>query len=86
MLRYFNYQIIEYEATCVNVYKGIIRRNVCGSAGCGQVGGMGCSQRPGGAEKCCVGRIREEAQGKGLCKKKSDVPCVLYNLGGKQKD
>ena len=61
-----------------------MRRNVCGAKSCGKVGGMGCSQRPGGAVACCVGRIRREATK--LCKNKAagnEVPCVLYSLPGK---
>jgi hypothetical protein len=36
---------------------GILRNGACCEASCGECGGVGCSQRPGGTDSCCTGAI-----------------------------
>lgn len=46
---------------------------VCCPESCGACGGPGCSQRPGGANACCVGRISQ----KNVSCAVATAPCVL---------
>ena len=54
---------------------GVLSTNgeFCCAASCGSCGGSGCSQRPGGAEACCTGRIQDSGRS---CQSKS-APCVM---------
>ena len=47
---------------------------VCCSSGCGECGGRGCDQRPGGAAECCPLKILESRR---ACANVS-APCVPY--------
>ncbi|MEL7367944.1 MAG: hypothetical protein AAFN74_03455 [Myxococcota bacterium] len=44
------------DPTCQN---GIRSGDVCCASSCGTCGGTGCSGRPGGADACCTGAIRD---------------------------
>jgi hypothetical protein len=41
--------------------RGISSGGACCAAGCGDCGGLGCSQRTGGVADCCVRRIQGAA-------------------------
>lgn len=53
--------------------RGISSGGVCCAASCGNCGGLGCSQRPGGVDECCVRRV----QGVGESCLHQAAPCVL---------
>ncbi|CAM9395437.1 unnamed protein product [Ectocarpus sp. 4 AP-2014] len=54
---------------------GILKGDVCCSAGCGTCGGTGCSQRPGLTESdCCIGKIEESGP---LCSVTGKAPCFV---------
>jgi|GEM_PF-724197 len=53
--------------------RGVRSGQSCCSNACGTCGGTGCSQRPGGAESCCSGRIQMAARS---CAS-FPPPCVL---------
>jgi hypothetical protein len=53
--------------------------NTCCPAECGRCGGVGCQDRPGGAELCCLDAIRRDFSNK-TCGASVDPPCVLAEL------
>ncbi|MEE2903244.1 MAG: hypothetical protein VYC39_13000 [Myxococcota bacterium] len=53
--------------------RGVRSGQTCCANSCGTCGGTGCSQRPGGAESCCSGRIQMTARS---CAS-FPPPCVL---------
>jgi len=57
---------------------GITAGDKCCAASCGSCGGTGCSQRPGGASKCCGGQITK------TCTDSADTACVIpeESIGG----
>ena len=65
--------------TCDGVLNG--DGDVCCAAGCGECGGVGCSDRGGGLDKydCCTSDIREAGS---LCSVTGKAPCLVE--GGKQ--
>ena len=52
---------------------GIAEGDVCCAARCGECGGAGCGGRPGGADECCTGRVRESGRGCAF----AEPPCLL---------
>ena len=50
-----------YTATTSHCARGISNGNVCCAATCGQCGGSGCQNRPGGRAACCSGTVRDSA-------------------------
>lgn len=53
--------------------RGISSEGACCPAGCRDCGGLGCSQRPGGVNECCVLRI----QSAGTSCLRQAGPCLL---------
>jgi len=53
---------------------GILNGDACCPAACGQCGGGGCGQAPGGADQCCSGRVSNYAP---TCETVSDTACVV---------
>eukprot|EP01083_Nonionella_stella_P019334 53772_1 len=53
--------------------RGVIKQDTCCAFSCGTCGGTGCSDRPGGAEKCCQTPIRDSNE---TCDH-SVAPCVI---------
>ncbi len=51
---------------------GVRAGNVCCEARCGACGGAGCGSRPGGAQACCSGAIREAGRSCG----EHPAPCL----------
>ena len=63
-----------YTTTSTHCARGISRGNVCCAPTCGQCGGSGCQNRPGGRNHCCSGSIRDNAV---KCSANGGVaPCV----------
>ena len=52
---------------------GIKNQNICCPLSCGECGGAGCGQRPGGQGSCCTSGVLETAK---LCSS-SVAPCVI---------
>lgn len=51
------------------------KKRTCCASSCGKCGGVGCSQRPGGAKNCCVGTIHDSRI---YCVMTSGAaPCIL---------
>jgi hypothetical protein len=53
---------------------GILNGNACCAASCGKCGGSGCGGRPGGAQSCCTGAIRDANRS---CDR-YPPPCVVH--------
>ena len=63
-----------YTTTTAHCARGIANRNVCCASTCGQCGGSGCQNRPGGRNHCCAGAVRDNAV---KCSSNGGVPpCV----------
>ncbi len=56
-----------------DVCSGLVQNDVCCPLSCGSCGGSGCSDRPGGADACCTGAIRDSNRS---CEEFAP-PCVL---------
>ena len=50
-----------YTTTSTHCAHGIANGNICCAATCGQCGGSGCQNRPGGRAHCCSGTVRDSA-------------------------
>lgn len=55
---------------------GFLSGDVCCAGSCGQCGGVGCSQLPGGAGMCCTGSITDSGR---TCQDAVDVACLIPN-------
>ena len=55
---------------CMN---GICQDNICCAKNCGQCGGTGCHQFPGG-NKCCTGAINQSGR---ICQTGSETACIM---------
>ena len=52
---------------------GICQDNICCAKNCGQCGGTGCHQFPGG-NKCCTGAINQSGR---ICQTGSETACIM---------
>ena len=68
------------EALCAD---GISSAFHCCTASCGSCGGVGCSRRPGGVNKCCTGRINTLGRN---CTDRSDVACSISGFARSRED
>ena len=69
------------------IYGTSYEDRICCAKSCGQCGGSGCSQRPGGAEVCCASSFLNVVNR--VCGVRDQkAPCKLKDLGheGKHKD
>lgn len=59
---------------------GILHQDgkVCCDAKCGQCGGSGCGNLPGGSSRCCTGKVAKLGR---PCADGSDVACVVPDPG-----
>ena len=55
-------------------FNGIVSNNVCCDQSCGQCGGTGCDNLPGGSSKCCRGTITNSGI---ICQTTSDTGCII---------
>ena len=53
---------------------GIVNGIACCDQSCGQCGGAGCYNLPGGASKCCHGTISDSGI---ICQTTSDTGCII---------
>ena len=52
--------------------------DTCCAGNCGECGGRGCSQRPGGSQSCCIGSIlRRKNDTSTACRIRSSAPCMF---------
>ena len=74
--RSHNADVYTWATTGSNCMHGIAgSRGVCCAASCGQCGGSGCQNRPGGRAACCAGRVRDNAP---ACSDNGQQgPCVM---------
>lgn len=56
---------------------GILNGKACCAKSCGRCGGEGCSNLPGGKEKCCSQAIKEQNE---LCDDEYAVACLVKPL------
>ncbi|CAM9722429.1 unnamed protein product, partial [Laminaria digitata] len=62
------------EGQCANGVAGVQRDDICCDLACGECGGGGCGQRPGGNTNCCTNRIRDSGL---TCSATSMAPCII---------
>ena len=62
---------------CNNGLPGYEAANVCCALECGQCGGVGCSQLPGGKE-CCTSDVLATGM---LCSESGTAPCIIDDAG-----
>ncbi|CAN0224623.1 unnamed protein product [Scytosiphon promiscuus] len=63
-----------YGDTCTNGLSGVQSGQICCAEECGMCGGVGCSQRPGGEDACCITDIRDADE---LCSTTREAPCII---------
>ena len=56
---------------------GIQSGDICCKKNCGQCGGSGCASAPGGALKCCSGKIRKSGK---ICVDIYDTTCIIAGM------
>ena len=56
---------------------GFRKDDICCEKNCGQCGGSGCSSAPGGASKCCSGKIRKSGK---ICVDIHDTACIIGGM------
>ena len=66
--------ILTQPEVCSNGLPGVQFEDACCSLSCGTCGGLGCGQRDGGRDECCVGIIRDNGL---LCSESNSSPCIV---------
>ncbi len=59
---------------CSNGLPGVEQEGICCDINCGECGGAGCADRPGGASDCCANHIQDRGL---LCSVSGQAPCII---------
>ena len=68
------HKILFLDGYCVD---GFRKDDICCEKNCGQCGGSGCASAPGGALKCCSGKIRKSGK---ICVDIYDTACIIAGM------